>query len=227
MTVVGRSQEGELHDSTDLFWRRAPLLFELACEAGESLGRSDSVSDDLWAMVNRLADGIPQTPDAFQDLDPYLGTALLTGVIHALRSHDDRRELRISVERVRQALRDLLDERPVWRAGPKDAATWLRALGIPAKDLAEMTGVNESTIRRWASAEDDQSPSGENAIRIVMIAKIVNHLRHVMTPTGAVQWLNRPHPALDDRTPLEELKDPASYAAIIHLAARARSFVAS
>lgn len=60
-----------------------------------------------------------------------------------------------------------------------------------------------------------------------MVAKIVNHLRHAMTPRGAVQWLQRPHPMLDDRRPIEELKDPDSYQRLIHLASGTRSFVAT
>jgi uncharacterized protein (DUF2384 family) len=56
------------------------------------------------------------------------------------------------------------------------------------------------------------------------MAKVVNHLRHSMTPRGAVQWLLRPHPALDDRRPVDELKDPTSYRLLINLASGTRSF---
>ena len=154
---------------------------------------------------------------------------MLTAVIHALPSEetDDRRELRIAVERIRQALRDLLDEHPVWRGGPKHAAVWLRQQGLRVNDLAEILGVSESTIRRWVSDEDESQPSGELAERVVVIAKVVNHLRHAITARGMVQWLERPHPELDGRAPIDEVKDADSYRRLINLASGARSFVAT
>jgi uncharacterized protein (DUF2384 family) len=159
-------------------------------------------------------------------MDPYLRSALLTAVIHAMRADEDhdRRALRIAVERIRQALRDLLDEQPVWRGGPKDAATWLRARGLSIEQLTELLQASETSVRRWTNPDDDTEPSGDAGDRVMVIAKIVNHLRHAMTPKGAVQWLLRPHPALDDRRPVEELKDPSSYRLLVNLASGARSF---
>jgi hypothetical protein len=215
--------------STSLdFWERAPDLFDLAGSISESLSAAD-ISDSIVAQVKTLADQIPQTPEPLSDMDPYLRSALLTGVIHSLRAVDqsDRSELRVTVERVRQALRDLLDERPVWRAGPKDAAVWLREQGIPLSDLTVLLSASETSVRRWANREDDTAPSADNADRVMVVAKIVNHLRHAMTSRGAVQWMQRPHPELDDRAPIEQLNDPASYRLVIHLASGTRSVVAT
>jgi AraC-like DNA-binding protein len=219
-----------LADATPIeeFWSHAPALFELANTVSDQLEFSD-VSDTIREQVRELADAIPATPESLSDMDPYLRSALLTAVIHAMRAAEDRnrRELRITVERVRQALRDLLDERPVWRGGPKHAAMWLRQRGLSVGDLAELLGASETSVRRWASPDDETSPGGENADKVMVVAKVVNHLRHAMTVRGAVQWLQRSHPAFDDRRPIDELKDPDSYRRLIHIASGARSFVAT
>lgn len=213
---------------TSIFWDRAPELFDLATEIGDELVRSE-VSPDLVRQVRKLADSIPRTPEPLGDMDPYLRSALLIGIIHALvaAENSDRRELRVTVERVRQALRDLLDERPVWRAGPKSAVIWLRERGLTLSDLANLLVASETSVRRWSNPDDDTVPSGDYADRAMVVAKIVNHLRHAMTLRGVVQWLQRPHPQLDDRRPIDELKDPDSYRRLIHLASGARSFVAT
>jgi len=207
------------------FWTRAPALFALASEVGDALETS-ATTDPVAARIRRLAAGIPETPEPLSDMDPYLRSALLTAVIHAMRAEEEsnRGELRVAVERIRQALRDLLDEQPVWRGGPKDAAIWLRRQNLSVDSLVELLHASETTVRRWTSADDPTEPSGDAGDRVMVIAKVVNHLRHSMTPRGTVQWLLRPHPALDDRRPVDELKDPTSYRMLINLASGTRSF---
>lgn len=109
------------------FWAHAPALFEEVNALGSALA-SSVLTDDIRGAVRRVAESIPETPEPLNAMDPYLRSALLTAVIHALRSEEssDRRELRIAVERIRQALRDLLDEHPVGRGGPKHAAVAAR-----------------------------------------------------------------------------------------------------
>jgi len=227
IVTVSEVTVARTNDSHD-FWARAPSLFKQANELGVAL-TSSMITEDVRDAVRRVAESIPETPEPLGEMDPYLQSALLTAVIHALCAEEsnDRRELRIAVERIRQALRDLLDEHPVWRGGSKHAAVWLREQGLSVNDLADLLGTSETTIRRWVSPQDESGPSGEQADRVVVIAKIVNHLRHAMTARGSVQWLRRPHPALDDRAPIDEVKDAESYRRLIHLASGARSFVAT
>jgi hypothetical protein len=210
------------------FWSTVPSLLELARAIGEEVERA-GISASVRRDLHRLADALPDTPEPLGTVDPYLVHAILTAAVHALLAEEDgdADELRLAVERLRQGLRDVADEHPVWRGGPKDAAMWLRLQNISLGDLAEILAVSEGTVRRWTSDAADGTPSGENAERVVVVAKVVNHLRHAMTSRGVMQWLLRPHPALDDRRPVDELKDPASYARLVHLASGARSVVAS
>ena len=207
------------------FWTRAPGLVALASEVGDALETS-ATTDSVAGRIRRLAAGIPETPEPLSDMDPYLRSALLTAVIHAMRAEEEsnRGELRVAVERIRQALRDLLDEQPVWRGGAKDAAIWLRRQNLSVDALVELLHASETTVRRWTSRDDPTEPSGDAGDRVMVMAKVVNHLRHSMTAKGAVQWLLRPHPALDDRRPVDELKDPTSYRLLINLASGTRSF---
>lgn len=221
MTMTGAEDD-------ETFWVRAPALFALANEITEELEGLDSV-EPVRDRLRELADAMPPTPEPLSEMDPYLRDVMLTAVIDLLRAEEDndRRSLRIALERCRQALRDMLDERPVWRAGPKHAIVWLRQQGVTTSDLAFLLSTSETTVRRWSNPEDDTEPRGENADRVIAVAKIVNHLRHAMTARGVVQWLTRPHPDLDDRTPMAQLKDPASYRHLVHLASGTRSSVAT
>ncbi len=207
------------------FWQRAPALFALANEVSQILETSET-TDAVAEQIRELAAAIPETPEPLGEMDPYLRSALLTAVIHALRAVErgDRADLRIAVERIRQALRDVLDEQPVWRGGAKDAAMWLRKRDLSVEDLTELLNASQTSVRRWANPNDPTEPSAEAGERVVITAKIVNHLRHAMTARGAVQWMLRPHPALDDRRPVDELKDPESYRLLVNLASGVRSF---
>jgi hypothetical protein len=210
------------------FWDVAPELAASAEDLQDALERTTSVSA-VSDEVFELASTLPRFPEDYAQADPYLTRALQSGAISALLAvrNEDRSALRIAIEQVRQALRDMLDERPVWRAGPKDAAVWLGHAGLSTDDLAELFSVSPETIRRWVNPDNTQCPTGEQADKVVVVAKIVNHLRHAMTPRGAMQRLMRSHPALDDRRPVEELKDAESYRQLIRLASNARSFVAT
>lgn len=214
--------------AADGFWGVAPALFASANAIQVELERSADVAPVVDAVV-ALADALPKVADGYTEADPYLTRALHAATINALLAvrSTDRADLRVAVERIRQALRDMLDEKPVWRAGPKDAAVWLREMGLSTDDLAEVFAVSPDTVRRWTNETNAQTPSGDHADSVVVVAKIVNHLRHAMTPRGVVQWLLRENPSLDDRRPVDELKDAESYQQLIRLASNARSFVAT
>ncbi len=133
----------------------APDLGARANSIQESLERADSVGP-VAEEVAALANALPKLADDYAEADPYLTRALQAGTINALLAirNENRTELRLAIEQVRQALRDMLDERPVWRSGTKDAAVWLGSVGLSTDDLAEVFSVSPETIRRWASTNN-------------------------------------------------------------------------
>ncbi|MGK2936609.1 MAG: hypothetical protein ACSLFR_02215, partial [Solirubrobacteraceae bacterium] len=64
-------------------------------------------------------------------------------------------------------------------------------------------GVSERTWQRWNSEHEQAEPTREAAIKLRLLARVVNELRHVMTATGAVRWAASPLPELGGATPLE------------------------
>lgn len=215
----------EAHETED-FWDDAPVLLDVLQNIVSELGQSGEVAAELEERVGQIADLIPETPEPLRLMDPYLRDALLTAVVHAQRAVDTarRRELLIALERARQAVRDLLDERPVWVGGPKHAVRWLvDEAQLPKSVVEELLDFSPTTLRRWLDPEDETEPSPEAADRAQVVAKIVNHLRHAMTARGVAIWMMEPHPDLDDRAPVTELKDPASYHHLVRLASGSRS----
>jgi hypothetical protein len=211
---------------TNAFWNATGALFDTFSELVEELSRSAEVSDAFIERVRETAERIPESPDDLSGIDPYLRTSLLTAVVHSMSaaSRRERSRLLVELERARQALRDIVDERPVWTGGPRDAARWLmEEARIPKSDIERLLSISSTTLRRWLDPDDETEPSVDTADRAAAVAKIVNHLRHAMTPRGVVLWLQAPHPALDDRAPVDELKDFRSYHRLVHLAAGARS----
>jgi len=209
------------------FAAHAPELFEEFCKLAQELQESSEVTESLAKEVTRLAERIPDTGDGLADTDPFLRLSLLTGVVHAqaAAAERDRPRLVVAVERARQALRDIVDEDPIWRGGPVAALRFLLdEVQLPRTQVQELLDVGASTLRRWLETDQVPPPAAE---RVAVVAKIVNHLRHALTARGVVMWLNEPHPDLDDRSPIDELKDVRSYQRLVYLAAGARSAGAS
>jgi len=201
-------------------------LFEELCNLAERLSQSATVTVELAGDIVAAAERIPESPDDLSEMDPYLRASLLTAVVHAQAAavRRDRPRLVVALERARQAMRDIVDEHPVWRGGARDAVRWLvESARIPRTDVEDLLEVSPTTLRRWLDKGDATEPLADAAERAMVVAKIVNHLRHAMTPRGVVLWLQEPHPLLDDRSPLEEMKDARAYQSLIHLAAGARS----
>jgi len=224
---------------------RTPTTFERAAEqmlrdlneATELLAASKVVPPQVEALVDRFDSLLcARNPEAgLASVDPYLAEGLLGGAVvclKALRQKDAtraRRDLRLGLEQVRQALRDVVDEHPV-RADehPKDLVRWLvDVVSLPQGEIARAFGVAPRTLQRWLSESDPSAPTGADETRVRILARLVGHLRHSFTGPGTFRWLERPHPLLADRAPLSLLEDEARYPELVHLAARARSMVAT
>jgi hypothetical protein len=217
----------------------APEFEKLLEEANRRLASELTVPKEVRELVLQVADVVSTTEEPeFGDMDPYLLTALHRGAVRSLvaliREQDpreQRRALRVTLEQMRHALRDLNEGLPV-REGEdtKEIAMWLaRVLEVPQPKLAELLGVSPRQLQRWISPNLASSPKGDDASRLRVVARIVNNLRHAMTAKGVLHWFEHPHPELKGDTPATLLRtgSPENIEHLLRLAASARSHAAT
>jgi uncharacterized protein (DUF2384 family) len=206
-------------------------------KAGQVMAVAPDVPEPVEALVRRF-EGLlyADAPErGLADIDPYLGESLLGGAVVCLKGLLDedldqrRRRVRIGLERIRQALRDIVDESPAGDSrSSKDVVRWLAdTMSVPQTRLAGLLGVTPRTMQRWLSETDEARPVGDAEARLRAIAHVTSHLRHVFTGPGVVRWFERPHPSLDDEPPETLLRDPVAYPLLNRLASRARSITAT
>ena len=75
---------------------------------------------------------------------------------------------------------------------------------LSASHLAEATGGDPSSARRWIRGE--RTPSGEHAKRALELAALVERLAHVMDTRYIPVWLVKPIQRLDDRRPVDAIR---------------------
>jgi transcriptional regulator with XRE-family HTH domain len=166
--------------------------------------------------------------------DPYLAENAFAGAARAAAAllGSDEREMRsdtrLALEQVRQALRDIMEARPVDEdAEPAQVAAWLEEnLGLSQQQLAELVGSSARTWQRWLTGTQ---PDPEQLVRLRRIARLAMHLRHALTGPGVARWFIRPHPLLKAGTgrPIDLLDDPEGYQKLLVLASGLRSTQAS
>lgn len=185
---------------------------------------------DALAVVEKVYERLPE-PIAVEavGVDPYLLDALTYGAMRCYRALNlptsgARREFRIGLEQIRQALSYIIEEAPVQDDRPPgELARWLAAtLNSPLREVAEVLDVNVRTLQRWVAAES--VPTGSEAFRLAAVARLVNQLRHAFTSEGVLMWLREPHRDLKGQAPLT-LLDAEALPALMSLASRARSNV--
>ncbi len=200
------------------------------------LATEKRVPSEVWGTFRGLASALmTASREALDYVDPYLVIALQQGELASLLAAEakdpvaQRRELRIGIEQMRQALREILEGMPVREDRPaKEIARWLSgALGVSQASLAGVIGTSPRTFQRWVSQTDPTEPEGPEAQRLRIIARIANQLRHVLTGPGVVSWLKRPHEELRDRAPVDLINTPDAVPTLEQLAARARSSAAT
>lgn len=215
---------------------QAADLQEALGKANQELAGTSEVSKEVRKVVERVASEIVELgPDLESQIDPYLLMSLQQGIIGALRALDlsnerqKRNQLRISIERMRQSLRDMVEGVSVSEAQPtKDVVRWLvDILDVPQADVAGLLNVNARKLQRWLSPRDPSEPHDEDALRVRLIARIANHLRHGFSGPGVVAWLERPHPELKGRAPIDLLDKRQTFEHLVSLAASARSSAAT
>lgn len=220
--MVTTSRPAPLHDEL------AEVL-ELVGSATRLLRRSDDVPADVERLIEDLDTKLHAETPLRLEVDPYLSTTLFASAFRAVKAlrHDNlserRRDVRIALEQVRHALRDIVDGSPFAADVPvRDVLVRLASsLNVPQADLADLLGVSTRQLQRWVSP-DGPSFSGADEARVRIVAQIVNQLRHVFTAPGVLAWFQRPHPHLGE-APIELLGDPSSYPRLRDLAVASRS----
>lgn len=213
----------------------ASIAEEIA-ERNRALAGQAEISDDLRLYLEQLADDVAAlTSEAPSGIDPYLMLSVQSAVIGALRALDSsdaaaaRREIRTRLEQMRHVFRDIAEGGPLYEdRSARELARWLAAvLDTPQASLAELLGVSARTFQRWISEAGPGGPQGDDALRVRVVARVANHLRHALTGPGVVRWFARPHPRLDGRCPVDLLDDPEAADLLTTLAAAARSHTGS
>lgn len=224
-------------DATATFEAEAATLLDEVAAAGRALAADPSVPDPVVALVKdldrTLHAGSPLAGMA--GIDPSHAEVLLGGAVlclSALTVEDltaRRRRLRVGLEQMRQALRDIVESAPVRddRPAAEVARLLLDALDVPQSEVAALLGVSHRTLQRWVSTIDPTAPAGDDAARVRAVAAAVAHLRHAYTGPGMMRWFHRPVQSLDGATPADLLADPTDYPRLRRLAASSRSAAAS
>jgi hypothetical protein len=219
--------------SWDLEWDQ---LREEVERAQSSLAAADVVPEEVHELVLQLGHRLEALSDAeLQGVDPYLVLALQGGTIQALRAFEmqdavqGRRAVRIGLERVRQALRDVADEQPLADDRPvKVVVRWLvETLDAPYPRVAGLLRTSPRTLQRWLSLEESTQPRGEDAARVRLVARVANQLRHALTGEGVLRWFESPSAGLGGRSPSELLDDLDEAPYLMRLAASARVSMAT
>ncbi|HWE68515.1 MAG TPA: hypothetical protein VG298_17880 [Acidimicrobiales bacterium] len=206
-----------------------PSLFEAVSRATTSLRRSrDRVPADVAELVDSLDSVLHAEAPLSWDVDPYFAATLYAGALRSMKAlrlddaAEQRRDLRVALEQVRHALRDIVDGQWVSESAPvRDVLDSLvQMLRVPQPDLAPLLGISTRQLQRWL-AGDGAGPSGKDEARIRMIAQLVNQLRHAYTAQGVPAWFDHEIPGMKS-TPLQLLEDPIHFPELMAAARGAR-----
>lgn len=200
------------------------------------LAEDPQVGDEARKFIRELplrlhadAPGGVISPDAFLSEQVYAGVALAAAALLEDSERVARRQARLALEQVRQALRDIAEGRPLGDDRPaSELVLWLEAtLDAGPTKLAELVGTTPRTWQRWRTGE--QIPDDVGQLRLRRLVGAVAHLRFSLTAAGVVDWFQRPHPALKggQGTPAELLDDAEGYRTVLDLAARLRTMTAT
>lgn len=76
---------------------------------------------------------------------------------------------------------------------------------LTPKHLAAATGADASSASRWHNGT--HTPTGRHASRVVELIALVERLAQVMDTTCIPIWLTKPITRLDDRRPIDAIRD--------------------
>jgi hypothetical protein len=222
---MNAASDGELGPDTAAEWERR------VAAVSEMLAVSESISDDVRGLISRLGHVLVEfSRDELSDVDPYFLLALQRGALLTLLSIDEgdplvqRRGVRLGLETMRQALRDVADTAAVAESvSPRQIAAWLvDVLDVSNAEVADLIDVAPRTFQRWLSPRETVEPHGEDAARLRIVARVTNQLRHSLTGPGVVAWLYSPNRELKDQRPVDLLHHLESTPSLVRLAAGTR-----
>jgi uncharacterized protein (DUF2384 family) len=216
--------------------RNPELVVREVEEANRRLAREAEVPRSIVDLVEDLSLAIGEADSAsLESVDPYLWIRIQSAAIraqHATRVDDEseqRRAVRIALEEIRFLFARLAERRVVMEDQPiKEVLGWLdEKLAVPQHRKADLLGVGERTYQRWISTSESAEPEGAQELRVRIVARVTNQLRHVLTGPGVVQWFETPLHDLDDSAPIDLLLDPTATERLLELAVAPRSFTAA
>ena len=208
---------------------RFPKLLEAVNDATRSLRQSnEGVPPDVSGLVDSFDAVLHARAPLTLGVDPYFSSALYAGALRSVKAlrHDDataqRRDLRVALEQVRHALRDIVDGEWASESTPVDAVleNLVATLRVPQPELARLLGISTRQLQRWL-AGSGAMPSGYEEARIRMVAQLVAQLRHVYTAQGVPAWFDYKAPGMK-AVPLSLLDDPINFPELLAAARGAR-----
>jgi DNA-binding transcriptional regulator YiaG len=96
-------------------------------------------------------------------------------------------------------------------------STLRQLFGFNKKDFAEVLGVNEKTIRRWETGEEDTHPQNTHKQAVEALHTISESLDDLFEPDMIKVWVDRPNPALQGERPRDYAKKPGGIFLMAHL----------
>jgi uncharacterized protein (DUF2384 family) len=195
------------------------------------LGLVEAVCDEIGNTSREQLSGVGVEPDAWIEIQRAALRAQRVVLGGDKDDRQQRRRLRLLIEELRFRLARLAEDEQVSDERPiDDVVRWLdNVLSLPQAAKARLCRVGERTYQRWVSETDPGHPTGDDERRVRLLARLVTDLRYVLTAVGAAEWLEREHPALGDRVPLDLLDepDPSALSALFSLVAAARAGAAA
>jgi uncharacterized protein (DUF2384 family) len=207
--------------------RQPELIAQEAGEANRRLASEEAVPDSIHGFVHELGQQIADTEaDDLESIDPYMWIELqrvalkLLGTIQEGDPRNERREVRIGLERLRFLMARLAERQPTAEDRPaKEVARWLdQAIAVPQRQKAELLGVGARTYQRWVSPTDTTAPDGQDERAVRVLARLTSQLRHALGGAGVVDWLQTPHAELDGQRPVDLLREQSGTGDVLRLA---------
>jgi transcriptional regulator with XRE-family HTH domain len=202
VSILGQMSAAAAERMTDLeaLAARAEEVNRRQAASGAVIDGTQEFVDDLARRFGSMGGQAPADPQ-----DELLFYRALTDLQLACRTQD-RRAVRIGLQRVQDALMQIISNQPV-REGrdAREIAAWVAETfrDVTRAKLADVLGVDRRTFNRWADGQT--RPTDEDARRLRTFARTANLLLRGLTATGVVSWFELPNRELGGRAPQEDL----------------------